>query len=769
MQNQYFEQTEEQEIKLTDYLHIISRYKWLVLTIFLVVILSAFYYTMKSPRIYKATSTILLETSKTSNFLFSPMMTTQTTLNNNIEILKSRPVMSIAYQILQQHPNFESFPINIDKGPGFDPINYFKNIIDIDSQRETDILSISFESTNPKEAMALANAAANALMQQDTDYARIEFKNVREFLENRLDENERRLRTSEEDLRAYKIEHGISMLSEETMKLIERSSDLELILSSAETELEIAIKHLTYLTSELTAQDDLLSDVNSILTSPLLEQLRNEIVANQTKYFKFLTKAEYTPDHPELLALNEEIENAKIKLNKEIQQITTVKAGTSDPLIYRSDLIQKISTAKIDQNIAESKVENLRKIAEEYSRKMTTLPDTEVDLARLQRNYSINEKTYSMLIEKYEDAKIAEKSKIGIIRMVEEAQTPKNPIKPNKKMNMIIAFVLGAGLGIGLAFLLHSLDSKIRTFDDVRKYVSLQTLGTIPYITVHDADLDYIEKMMKQSDGKERDELATIRQQMEAKIITHYAPKSSTSESFRMLRTNIVSRKEPNKPLSFLISSSGPKEGKTTIISNLAVTLSQMDERVILVDLDLRRPLIHKLFDFEKENGISDLLMDKSKKIETIIRKSKIPNLDIITCGYIPPNPSELLSSKRLDEVLSYLKQKYDYIMLDSPPTMAVTDSMIIATKVDIRALVVRISQADKVVVKRIKEMLENINMTFTGAIINGIHPQKYYSRYEYNYYYYYYYGKEELKKNGNISKISRKDKSVSGYLKKKK
>ena len=154
-----------------------------------------------------------------------------------------------------------------------------------------------------------------------------------------------------------------------------------------------------------------------------------------------------------------------------MQRLVLVKSGSSDPLAYRAELIEKISSAQLDQSIYQAKVSSLEKELADFEQKMSILPDTEVELARLERNFALNEKVYSMLLTNYEDVKIAEKSKIGNIRFVEEAIEPNIPIKPNKKMNLLIGLVLGLGLGVGLVLLLHSLDTKIRTMDDVRKYV----------------------------------------------------------------------------------------------------------------------------------------------------------------------------------------------------------------------------------------------------------------------------------------------------------
>ncbi len=762
MQNQqltqFAENIEEQEIKLSDYIRIISTYKWLVVLVFLAVFFVTVIYTARADRIYKATSKVLLQEKMTNNLLFTGFSNKASSINNNIQILKSYPVIELMHQNLKRDKDYDTFPISqLEEGS---PVEYIKKNLSVDTERETDIMIINFESTSSAEAKAMANAAAHALMQQDTNYARLEFRSTREFLAEQLEDNERQLMASEEELRLFKIDHGISMLTQETEKLIEQSAELSALLSSAETELEVSKKHVAYLRGELSQQDTFLLDVNTVLTSPLLEQLKKEIVANQTQYVNLLTRLEYSPDHPELVSLNKSIESAKKRLNDEIQRISSVNTGSADPLQYRASLIDKISAAEIQLNINEAKVFSLRNAVEVYNQRMSLLPDTEIELARLERSFRINEKTYTMLIEKYEEAKIVEQSKVGSIRLVEEAIDPQNPIKPNIKMNLLIGIVLGLGLGIGLALLLHSLDSKIRNFDDVRRYVALPILGTIPIIQTSEGDFEDIEKLLKTAKGEEKKTLEMTLQQMDSKIVSNYSPKSSPAEAFRILRTNLVAKKKEGESMCLLVTSSGPKVGKTTIHTNLATTLSQMDAKVILVDLDLRRPRIHSMFHIPKENGISDFLVDKSAKLETYIKKCSVPNLDILTSGYIPPNPSELLASGRMDEAIHILKQKYDYILFDAPPVIAVTDAMILSKKVDAMFLVVRIAQADKLVIKRAKELLENIGVDIAGAVINGIVPQSYYSSSEYHYYYYYYYGKDQKKKNR--ASIFRKNKPVS-------
>lgn len=731
---------EDSDFSIKDYVNIALRYKWLIILSFLVVVAFTKFQVSRMPRIYQSSSKILLEDTSNAQFILgNEAGRINSSLNNNIEILKSRPVMKITQNILEEEDDYFSFPIS----KSTDPVSVLKKNVQVSSRRDTDILTISYESTSPRECQAVADASAKALMEQNTNYARLELRNTREFLADQLEEAERRLRISEEDLRIYKIENGISMLSSEAQNLIGRASSLEALLSSAEIDIQVSQQHLSYLNNELSRQDTLLLDIDVVLSSPLLDKLRSEIVESQSRYVKLLTKQEYTEDHPELVTLKKKIENSKDQLSREIQNLTADQSVSQDPLAFRSSLISDISSTKIEIHILESKISSLRNAIEIYNSKLSILPDTEIQLARLERTNSINEETYSMLVTKYEDAKIAERSKIGNVRILEKAQIPVIPIKPNVKKKMTTSALIGLAIGIGLALLLNTLDPKIRTYEDVRRNVKLPLAGTIPHIYVHDNDLDIIEDGMKDADDEEKERLETLMHQIEARLITNYAPKSSTSESFRILRTNIISKKKPGKALSMIVTSSGPKEGKTTIISNLAATIGQLGDKVILIDLDLRRPRVHNLFNLGKEDGISDFISDNPQDYHKFIKESYVKNLDIITSGIIPPNPSELLASQNMTTLLSILEEKYDYILIDSPPSIAVTDSMVLATKVDLMMLVVRIGRADKEVIRRTKEMLHNINVDIDGAIINGIKPHKYYSSYEYNYYYLYYYGRK--------------------------
>lgn len=753
------QQISEQESSLSDYIRIIFQYSGLIIGIFSFIMIITVIYTFTSPKIYQANAKILLEEKQAGMDL---MMMTQgvgnSSINNYIEIIKSRPVINLALQLMKKHPDYDVFPVtknenNIDH---YDPVDMINENMKVESRRETDILTLSYESSSPTEAMVLVNSVADALMQQTTSTARTEFTNIREFLESQLDAISRRLQNSEEELRNYKIESGTFLLSEETKKLIEKSAEANAKLQDAQAEAEMSTRNLEYLLNELVKQDTLLVDVALNLSTPYIDKIREDVVKNKVKIMTLINNNNYPEDHPEIQKLNASLESAKNKLNEELKKMLNIRVGSSDLISYRNEITTKIANAEIDNNIAMAKEQSYQNIVDDYNRRMSTLPDTELELARLERNYKIDEKIHSLLTEKYEDAKVAEQAKLGNVRVIERASLPKLPIKPKKKMNLLIGFIIGIGLGIGSAMALNSIDTKIRTLDDVEKYVKTPILGTIPYMSTSETEENQV---ISEKSGEEMVTMKDEKTKISARLISHYAPKSPVAESYRTFRTNVMAKKKPGS-LSMVITSSGASEGKSTTIANLAITLAQMKSKVCLVDFDLRRPMVHNIFELERNNGSSDYLADDQKTLSSIVKSTNIENLFVITSGIIPPNPSELIASNRTDQLIEEAKNMFDFVLFDMPPVIAVTDAMIMAKKVDMLALVIRVNNTEKAVVQRTKSMLENIGIQITGIVVNGIIHEKYYRGYSYYYYYYYYYYGESGKKpkNGLLSKFLRKN-----------
>ena len=357
----------------------------------------------------------------------------------------------------------------------------------------------------------------------------------------------------------------------------------------------------------------------------------------------------------------------------------------------------------------------------------------------------MDQNTYILLTQKLEETKIAEAGQRETIRVVDPAIEPEYPISPRKRLNLLLGAIVGLGLGIGLTFLMEFFDDSIKNPDELER-MGFPILAIIPEISS-----DEIPKQKVSVNGNNE---VVEGQAIESRLITHFDPKSPISEAYRTLRTNIQFQNLRNSETTLLVTSSAPKEGKSTTLANLAITMAQMGSRTLLVDTDLRRPVIHSIFNLKKDKGITNFLMGKLK-FEDVIKTTIVDNLYVVTSGPLPPNPSELLASDEMDAFIQLAKDNFDIVLFDSPPVIAVTDAAILSTKIDGVVLVIRAHQTQKNAVKRAKTLMDNVNARIIGCLLNSVNIERAYGSYYYYYYYHYYsYYGHDLKRRKR-SKVS--------------
>ena len=296
------------------------------------------------------------------------------------------------------------------------------------------------------------------------------------------------------------------------------------------------------------------------------------------------------------------------------------------------------------------------------------------------------------------------------------------------------------------------MDNTVRTMEDV-EHLNLPLMATIPYIKPDQAN-GVISRMTRIDDPEAAD--------INERLVTHLKPKSPISEAYRTLRTNILFTAPENPKRVILVTSSGPREGKSTSISNLAITFAQMGSRTLLIDADLRKPMLHKLFGMEKQVGLTNVLVGKEKLESAVKRVDGMQNLDILTCGVIPPNPAELLGSLQMRELLAEAKQQYDMILIDTPPIIAVTDPSVLAGIVDGLILLIRSAVSNRDAVIHAVDQLKRVNAPLLGAILNDIQASNVYGSYYYYYHYHYYYGTDGEKKRKKTTKHKKRQHSYS-------
>ncbi|MCM8780521.1 MAG: polysaccharide biosynthesis tyrosine autokinase [Candidatus Omnitrophica bacterium] len=380
----------------------------------------------------------------------------------------------------------------------------------------------------------------------------------------------------------------------------------------------------------------------------------------------------------------------------------------------------------------------------------------ELEYARLSREVEVNKKLYTMLKEKLEEARITEAQKVGDVSLVDPAVIPRSPVSPNRVMGVFIGLMLGLILGVASAFVAETLDTSIATIEDVENIVKLPVLGIIPSVSYKPKQTFFarFKNMVLSKDKKTESEERFIH------LVAHYNPTSLAAEAFRNVRTNL---KLDASKKAILVTSANPREGKTTVLTNLGIVTAQAGAKVLLVSTDLRRPALAKIFGIKKDVGINELLVGSAtleqvlKNITDIMlgeipledivgRPPGIENVWLLPSGRLPYNPAEILELKKMSELIEELKMRFDVILFDSPPVLPVTDASLLAPKVDCVVIVYEIGKTSREALQRTKIQLESVGARISGVVLNNTRPQtEAISTYPYYYHYKYrYYGKEE-------------------------
>ena len=423
--------------------------------------------------------------------------------------------------------------------------------------------------------------------------------------------------------------------------------------------------------------------------------------------------------------------------------------------------LRKIFTEKYPDVVKiNEQIENLKG-------ELQNLPESELEYARLTRDVKVNEKSYLLLQSKLEEARIADEAeKVEDVKVVNPAMTPKVPIKPKKKLAALMGLVVGLVVGVFASFVVETMDTSIGTIDDLESLLNLPVLAVIPYMKTKAAERkkwwgNWLTGARNKREGA-RDPRAL--DAMREQLIVRYGQRSSATEAYRILRTNIKVRElVEQKKTVLLITSTIPKEGKSITALNLALALAQDGFRTLLVDCDLRKALVHKIFKIDKEPGLSDILLGKvtpEKAVRNMIdimmgdtafiqKPEDAPGLDnfyLLPCGQVVSNPAELLDSSELKVVFSNLKEKYDFVIVDAPPVLPVPDTIILGTKIaDKLYLVYRSGFTSKIAILRAKEQLDMTKAVPSGVVLNSTTPEsQLVSDYYHHYYHYRYYTERE-------------------------
>lgn len=744
MEQNELEFVEEDHLSIQDYIRILLRSRWIIVGSFVVVLLAALYISYTATPVYEAVTSIMIDKNgamERTIFDYNAFGNQNTLIANQMEIIKSRHLAERVARRLDLSDVRDSLSLFQPNEDGEyrtlrSMAGAIRGNMEVSNKRDTDIIEIKYRANSRFEAAYIANAIAEEFRLSDAEANRSEISDLRVFLEKQLRKKGEELRISEERLKEYKEAEKVASLDEETNILVTRISTLEAMLEEAQIGLQSNQEMKSSLEAQLEERKQTLSSDLSEISTPYLQSLQQQYALAVAERTKFQTAIEVEIQgankrhfESQIKQYDDQINALKRKLEEEAKKISS-SSMIKDPFQLSQELITKLLTTDTEIKTYAAKINSLQDVVDEYARRLEVLPEKVLELARLERQRRVDEQTYMMMTQKLEETKIQEQGQSRNVRIVDPAIEPGAPVSPKKKMNVMLGALLGLGLGVGLAFMIEYFDNTVKTPEDIQR-LGFNTIVTIPKISMDKMDKKLERKLERIGpiEGKK----------IESRLITHLDPKSPVSESYRTLRTNLQFSKVDQKLKSILVTSSGPKEGKSTTAANLAIAMAQAGNKVILIDADLRRPVVHSIFGMDKEEGLTNYFMG-TLSYKKLARKTIIENLSIITSGVLPPNPSELLASKKMQELLHQLQEDYDVIVLDSPPIIAVTDAAIISTKVDGTILVVSSGQTNRDAIQRASALLENVNSRILGILLNGVDLQGMYGSYYYNYYYHYYY-----------------------------
>jgi polysaccharide chain length determinant protein (PEP-CTERM system associated) len=736
---------EEKKITFADYLRILLRRKWLIVLTFVSFLGAAIGFSLIATPVYEAATTIMIEKEggvEDHIFSVSTFMKKEVAVKTQVEILKSRTLAEGVIDAILNSPNKEAFEEMMTGKNGVLPtrkqmVEFLQSNLNVTPIRDTDIIEVRVTAKRPQMAALLANTIAAEYHEQSLQLSRGEISEVRQFLQEQLEIVQDSLRLAEEGLKNYMQEEEVSALPEETAELVKQLATFESLFNEAKIDLEANQKRLDHMKKQLSQQKSQLLEEITQTATPMIAKLREEITELEAMRAEYVAQG-VEESHPKMQQILTRIEETKANLIEETNKLVSRELTLKDPLSYSQELVGKILAMEIEIQSLSAKADALGSIVNRYSQRMNMLPEKSLKLARLQRSTNVGENIFLMLKEKHEEARIKEAGQIGNVRIVDKAIPPEKPIRPKKKLNVLLGAFLGLLLGGGMAFFLESLDTSIKSIEDIENW-GLSVLGYVPKIR-RTKVVKGIER--KKSPIQDKD----VRK-VTSNLITHFAPKSPISEAYRTFRTNIQFTNLDSSPQTILVTSPGPGEGKSTTVANLAITFAQMGTKTLLLDTDFRRPILHSIFGLEKEIGITNYLVGKAP-LQLVIKKTGIQNLDIITCGVIPPNPSELLASERMKEFLEELKTQYQMILFDTPPVIAVTDSAVLSLLLDGVVLVASAGQTSQPALARAKTLLENVKARILGVVLNKMEAKSTYGSYYYYYYYHYYGDRKETKKS---------------------
>src|SRR5579871_3415507 len=726
-----------QESTIGESLRVLVKRKWVVgitfVTIFSVVAIAS----LKMTPIYEAGGTIEINKPDTSlsfqnSGTFSFDYYDPTELETELKILQSDLLATqvIRELNLERRPEVggqaSPTPAPLELAPDplqSDPtrvssmVGGFKSALRVSLSPNTRIIEVHYRSADPQMAANVVNTLMQTYVENNFKARFESTMQASDWLSKQLVDLQMKVETSQEKLVRYQKEHEILGADEKQNITMEKLDELNKELTAAES--ERMDKEATY---RLVESGDPEAIANSVAAAedsgagqtgtPLLGTLRTKEADLKIQAAELNTQ--FGPSYPKLSILNNQLKEVDSQIQGEMKKIVSKVRGQYSAALQRESM--------------------LREALDKQKQEANKLNESAIEYTLLKRDVDTNRELYEGLLQKLKEAGVAAGLKSNNFRIVDGARPPTAPIEPNIPRNLLFAAVLGLVSGVGLAFLLEGLDNTVRTTEQAQLISGVASLGMIPLGS----------KSSREGPNPKRLVIASSKEAVE--LVTQVRPQSQMAESYRALRTSLLLSNIGAPPKVIMVTSALPQEGKTTTSINTAVVLAQKGVRVLLIDADLRRPSIHKTLGMGPHSGLSNVLTGSTTVEQAITSSPILPNLFVLPSGTPPPNPAELLASANMRDLLNQLREQYDHVVIDTPPSLSVTDAVVLSPRADAVVLVIRSAQTTKQALRRSRDVLMQVNAKVVGVLLNAVDLSSpdYYYYYEYQGKYARYYRDED-------------------------
>jgi capsular exopolysaccharide synthesis family protein len=718
-----------EETQLLHYRRILLKRKWWILATVIVVFGLSVIKTLMTTRLYQASSKIAIypenpnvlgfknEENAPVDYQYDVALETQAAILRS-DALAMKVIESMR---LDQNPSFAGAGLPLAPSgdairiSSMDPdpariaalLGTFRRGLSVLMIQNSRLLQISYTHSDPRLATEIDNGLVKAFIEENFKTKYESVTQTSEWLSKELLDLQMKVETSQEKLVRYQKDHSILGIDDKQNIVTAKLDELNRELTAAQSdriEKESSYKFAT------SGDPNLSAKVQSEGVASMLDKLREKEADLNTQYAQATTQ--FGSGYPKVDELSNQLKELRT-------EIATEEARMQDKI--RNRYLGAVQREEL-----------LTSAFEQQKQEANKLNESAIEYSVLKRDADSNRQLYDNLLQRLKEAGVSAGLRSSNIRVVDVARMPTGPISPDVPRNLMLGLFLGLAGGIALAFTLEGLDRTVRTMEEVNAISSLPALATIPLQVI--------------SNGNPRKRLSAISGNGTAHssaLVACVRPRSEAAEAFRALRTSILLSSFGMPPKVILVTSALPQEGKTTISANSAVVLAQRGSRVLLIDADLRRPGIGRLFGLQRGGGLSTLISGVDKFEDVVVAPSEVPNLWILPAGPIPPQPAELLSSSVMKDHLAGWREEFDHIIIDSPPCLSVTDAVVLSPEADRIILVARSAQTTKLALQRACELLLQVNARVMGIVLNALnltsadsyyyYSSSYYSRHYYD------------------------------------